>query len=532
MSCPNKFWIYGPPASGKTTLGKALARLLGVRFVDTDEQISRKVGMPLAEFFSARGEAAFRAEETAVLKSVAAAPEEAVVALGGGALLNPENRAIVEAAGKVLVLEAAPEVILARAERQAGERPLVDGASPKARAARMSALLKQRAAHYASFPTRISTDNQTPEDLAWQAAALFGRFQIRSMRSARAPSGSTVRVFRGALGSVGECLTGMGTGGKVALVGDETVMALYGEKVRSSLKEAGLAAEVFTFPAGEQSKNVETARRLWEALAKEGLERGDAVLALGGGVSTDLGGFVAATYMRGVKWVALPTSLLGMVDAAIGGKTGIDLPQGKNLVGAFFPPILVLADPNALQTLPDVEFRNGMAEFIKHGVIGDPQIFALAKTARREEVEDAVSRAMAVKIRVVESDPYEQGIRASLNLGHTIGHGVEAASGYRLRHGEAVSIGMVGEAMLAESLGLASRGLAAEIADALQRWNLPVAIPAWLPAESVWRAMQVDKKKAAGALKFALPKAIGEVEVGISAPPDKVKEVLGLLSSE
>lgn len=529
MQCAPKYWLYGPPAVGKTAVGKALARLLGLPFTDADDRIAERVGMSIPEFFAAHGEGAFRTVEKEVLAEIAAMEGESVVALGGGALLAPQNRSLVESVGRVVLLEAPREVILARAESQAGARPLVDGETPAARRERMNALLERRAAHYSSFPLRLFAADAAPEELAWQASALFGRFQMRSMTSPRAPQGTTVHVRSGILDEVGECVARLKPVGVAAVVADENVAALYGGRVRASLQEAGIDAALFAFPAGEQSKNLSTARRLWEGFAEAGVERGSVVVALGGGVSTDLGGFAASAYMRGVKWVALPTSLLGMVDAALGGKTGVDLPQGKNLVGAFYPPALVLADPFALQTLPEDEFRNGMAELIKHGIIGAPRLFALAREASREEAAEAVAWAMAVKIRVVEADPYEGGLRAALNLGHTIGHGIEAASGFRLRHGEAVAIGLVAEAALAERLGLAERGLADEIAAVLRRWGLPTAIPSWVSRQAVWEAMQVDKKKSAGALRFSLPKAIGEVEVGVSVPPKLVKEELWAL---
>jgi 3-dehydroquinate synthase len=240
---------------------------------------------------------------------------------------------------------------------------------------------------------------------------------------------------------------------------------------------------------------------------------------LGGGVTGDLAGFASATWLRGLPWVAVPTSLLAMVDASMGGKTGFDLPVGKNLVGAFHPPRLVLADPDVLATLPKAEWINGMAEVIKHGVIADPGLFERCRGFQLFEdsanLAALVSRAMAVKVKIIEEDPYENGIRASLNLGHTVGHGVELASGFQLRHGEAVAIGMVVEARMAEQIGLAGTGLASEIAAVLEAVGLPTEIQADLDHETVAAAMMRDKKKACGVVKFALPAAIGDVRVGV-----------------
>jgi 3-dehydroquinate synthetase len=230
----------------------------------------------------------------------------------------------------------------------------------------------------------------------------------------------------------------------------------------------------------------------------------------------DVAGFAASTYMRGVSWVGIPTTLLAMVDASLGGKTGFDLPEGKNLIGSFYPPKLVLADPQALKSLPETELISGLAEVVKHGIISDPQLFNLCGRGlgwMKGNLEEIVKRAMAVKIKVIEEDPYEKGFRAALNLGHTVGHAVELVSGFRLRHGEAVSIGMVVEAKLAERLTVAGKGLSDAIAESLSALGLPIHIPKELPREELIRAMMLDKKKSNGVVRFALPVEIGKVNL-------------------
>jgi 3-dehydroquinate synthase len=237
---------------------------------------------------------------------------------------------------------------------------------------------------------------------------------------------------------------------------------------------------------------------------------------LGGGVIGDLTGFVASTYMRGIDWIGIPTTLLSMVDASLGGKTGFDLPDGKNLIGSFHPPKLVLADPSLLLTLSERELRSGMAEVIKHGIISDPELFALCSNGMnwvKTHLEEIVKHAMAVKIQVIEEDPYEKGIRAALNLGHTVGHAVELVSRFDLRHGEAIAIGMVVEARYAERIGVASKGLAVKIAETISALGLPNEIPSGMPREEIIRAMRVDKKKSAKAIRFALPVEVGKVEL-------------------
>ena len=225
-----------------------------------------------------------------------------------------------------------------------------------------------------------------------------------------------------------------------------------------------------------------------------------------------------------------------MVDASMGGKTGFDLPEGKNLVGAFHPPRLVLADPETLATLPERELRSGMAEVLKHGIIADPALFEIFTTKTRriqsffekEELAEIVRRGIAVKIKIIEEDPYEQGIRAALNLGHTIGHAVELVSGFELLHGEAVGIGMIVEAKLAEQMGIAETGLADKITETLVGLGLPTEIPQHLPTPNIIRTMQTDKKKSAGIIRFALPVKIGEVRIGVEV--EGLEEVLASIA--
>jgi 3-dehydroquinate synthase len=305
----------------------------------------------------------------------------------------------------------------------------------------------------------------------------------------------------------------------VAIVTESNVGPIYAERAAKSLREAGYAASIVTFPAGEAHKTIESIQLIWAGILEGGLDRRSTVVALGGGVTGDMAGFAAATFMRGIRWVGVPTSLLSMVDASLGGKTGIDLPQGKNLVGAFHPPALVVADPDVLASLPEAELRSGLGEVVKHGIINDPGLFALCTAGYASVQSDwaaIVRRAMKVKVDVIQADPYEQGIRAALNLGHTVGHAVELVSEFKLRHGEAIAIGTVVEARLSERLGLAESGLSEEIAVAFAELGLPTQIPPEFSREAIIAAMRVDKKKASGVIKFALPVKIGEVKVGVA----------------
>jgi len=386
--------------------------------------------------------------------------------------------------------------------------------------ARLESLIAQRARHYSSFAGQLDAD-QPVERIARAAQMRVGAYRVEGMGQ-----GYDVRVQAGGLELIGEMLASRGMKGPVVVVSDQNVGPLYARRVIASLQSKGLWAQEALIPAGEQHKHIQTVTRLWERFLEAKVERGSTVVALGGGVVGDMTGFAAASFLRGVSWVVLPTSLLAMVDASLGGKTGIDLPQGKNLVGAFHPPRLVVADPQTLDTLPDAELRSGMAEVVKAGVIGDPELFDLCAkgwNALRSNLGEVVRRAMAVKIAVIEADPYETGQRAVLNLGHTFGHAIELVSDFHLRHGEAVAIGMVAAARLAERLEIAEPDLADEIEQVLKELDLPVDIPPELDRQAILSVMQRDKKRQDGSVRFALPVRLGEVRIGVDINIDQLE---------
>ena len=303
---------------------------------------------------------------------------------------------------------------------------------------------------------------------------------------------------------------------RYAVVADATVAALYGAAVTARLAAAGFDARLFAYPAGESHKTRATWADLTDALLAQRIGRDGAIVALGGGVTGDLAGFVAATYLRGLPFVQVPTSALAMIDAAVGGKTAVDVPAGKNLVGAFHQPRLVVADTETLRTLPAAALADGLAEAVKHGAIADAAYLgyleehAAAILARDAGVlEHVVARSVAIKAGIVAADPREAGRRAVLNFGHTVGHALEAATGFALPHGAAVAAGMVAEARLGERAGRTRAGTAARIAAAVARFGLPTAPPPGLPVDALVDRMRADKKVRAGALRFALPAVIG-----------------------
>jgi len=297
-------------------------------------------------------------------------------------------------------------------------------------------------------------------------------------------------------------------GEAAALVSDDIVDKLYGDGVVQSLAAAGYATTRFVFPHGEQSKNIQTYVSLLQALAKANLTRSDVLVALGGGVVGDLAGFAAATYLRGIRFAQLPTTLLAMVDASVGGKTAIDLGSGKNQVGAFYQPDIVLCDYTALKTLPEQTFYDGCAEMIKHGVILSAELFELLKEPLLPQIEEVIARNVTIKRDIVMADEQDTGIRQILNFGHTMGHGIEQQSGYSVSHGQAVAIGMVIASRGAWRLGMCSEDCHREIVEAVKRYHLPSTTD--IPAEQLLEAAFFDKKRSGGHITLILPERIGK----------------------
>jgi len=509
-------FLYGPSGSGKSTVGKILAATLNLPFLDLDVEIESAIEQRISKFMTEQGEMAFRDAEYSMVRKVVEGDEK-VIALGGGALLRDENRALVESVGQVILLGTDLHTLVTRLTHDENKRPLLAGELQE----KLSALLESRREHYDSFPLLVDA-TQTPDEVAWGIQRLIGRYYLHSMG---APYDVVVR--EGGIDYLGEMFKVRNLSGPVFVISDMNIAPHYLNRVLNSLDSAGYKVSKMIIPAGEKHKNVETVISLWRGCLEAGLDRKSTIVALGGGVIGDMAGFAAATFMRGCNWVALPTTLLAMVDASVGGKTGFDLTEGKNLVGAFYPPRLVLADPEVLSTLPERELRAGFAEVVKHGFIADPELFDLCAQgwdAVNTRLPEVVRRGIAVKVKVIEEDPYEQGIRAALNLGHTVGHAVELASGFSLLHGEAVGIGMVAEARLAERLSMAGSGTSGALERTLTALGLPVEIPKNLDRNKIISAMKVDKKKKSGVIRFALPVKIGEVRVGVSV--ENLEEVI------
>lgn len=508
--------LTGFMGTGKSAVGREVARQLGRTFVDMDEVIAEREGRSIPEVFASSGESYFRRLEAALCSELAG-HRGLVIATGGGALLPPANRAALGRSGVLICLTATVDEILRRLYGVT-DRPLL--VAPDRRV-RIEALLAERAAAYASIPRQIDTTGKTVEQVIETVLDI-----IQKRVPVRTPEGAyDIAIGSGRLVQVGGLLVERGLTGAVALVSNDTVGPLYAEAVLGNLAEAGLQGELFTVPDGEEHKTLDTVRELYDRFLAAGIDRSSTVVALGGGVIGDLAGFVAATYMRGLPLVQCPTSLLAMVDASIGGKVAVDHPRAKNLIGAFKQPALVVTDPLVLRTLPEAEVRAGLAEVVKHGLIAAPDLFAHLEEHEADNLEWIVEQAIAVKVSVVEEDPYEQGQRAVLNLGHTFGHALEVLSDYQLRHGEGVSIGLVIAIRVAAAVGLCDPVLVERVERLLCRLGLPTTWAEFSPA-AIWEAMGSDKKKRGRDLRFVLPRTVGAVVIASDVPRDVVLEVL------
>lgn len=342
-----------------------------------------------------------------------------------------------------------------------------------------------------------------------------------------------IHVEQGCLNRIGQDLAKRSIGNRYAIVTDLNVQRLYGEKLLASLQEAGISAKLFPFPAGEKSKTLFTVEALASRMALAGFDRHDAIIALGGGVTGDLAGFLASAYMRGIPFIQVPTTLLAQVDSSVGGKTGVDLPEGKNLFGAFYQPKAVYVDTDVLQTLPREELLGGLAEVIKYGIIRDGDFFTFLEEYRRKIlrldqqcVEKVICRCCEIKAEVVAADEREGDLRRILNYGHTIGHAIEGASRFQLIHGLAVAIGMVAASRLSVMLETLSGRDAERIYAIISAYGMPVYPPADLDRNSVKRYLKTDKKAVKGKVVFVLPDSIGSTYFTEAVSDQMIDEVL------
>ncbi|MDP9948133.1 MULTISPECIES: 3-dehydroquinate synthase [Streptomyces] len=520
--------LVGPMGVGKSTVGELLAARLGTTYRDTDADIVADAGKPIAEIFYDEGEEHFRAlERRAVAAAVAGHP--GVLSLGGGAVLDGTTRELL--AGRPVVYLS---MDVDEAVRRVGlntARPLL-AVNPRRQ---WRELMDARRHLYEEVArTVVATDEHTPEEVA---QAIIDALELPE--GAAAPGvestgmtqqGPTRIQVAGSAGSdpykvlVGHRLLGelpqlIGDRARRVAVLHPEALAETGEAVRQDLADQGYEAIAIQLPNAEEAKTAEVAAYCWKALGQTGFTRTDVVVGIGGGATTDIAGFVAATWLRGVRWIAVPTTVLGMVDAAIGGKTGINTAEGKNLVGAFHPPAGVLCDLAALESLPVHDYVSGLAEVIKSGFIADPVILDLieadpegARTLAGPHTAELIERSIRVKAEVVSSDLKEAGLREILNYGHTLGHAIEKNERYKWRHGAAVSIGMVFAAELGRLAGRLDDATADRHRTVLESVGLPLTYRGdqW---PRLLENMKIDKKSRGDLLRFIVLDGVGKPTV-------------------
>ncbi|MFN2451938.1 MAG: 3-dehydroquinate synthase [Candidatus Dormibacteria bacterium] len=505
--------LTGMMGTGKSTVGPLVARRLGLEFVDGDVEIERRAGRSVSDIVAADGETALRVLECAVVADLLAA-DARVLALGGGALLDDTSRSLAEARAGIVSLTCALPELLGRLE--GSDRPLLAGGS---RRDRVEAVLAERAGLYARYPG-VDTSGRSPEGVADHVAALHRATSMAPVAEGSNPgafttAGSTGLHFGSATAGVVAAVR-EATGGReptsVVLFADASLPTALVAPLREALVAGGLPVVEVPIAGGEPAKRLDTAAALYGRLLAAGVDRGAVVVGVGGGVITDLSGFVASTYLRGLPLVLVPTTLLAQVDAAVGGKTAVDLVQAKNVVGTLHPAHAVLVDAALLSSLPERELRNGLAEMVKLGLILDAHLLDELETLDGASAilgrPDLVERSARGKLAVVARDPHDRGVRMLLNFGHTVGHAVETVSGYAVPHGEAVSQGMVVATRLALDLGLCSVGLLERLVDLLGRVGLPIDLGD-TDVELLVQAMAHDKKRLGSAQRFVLPTVAG-----------------------
>lgn len=517
--------LIGFMGTGKTVVGRRLAGALGVPFVDTDTLIEEKTATSIPTLFKTRGETGFRAVEKEVIHSLADG-ERRVVATGGGAVLDPDNFDMLKSLGSVIHLSAPASTILARTKGDAGVRPLLAGDDPLER---IRSLQRERAPVYGRADHEVDTSRHTIDETVEMVMAWAGNSE-RVIRVDLGADGYDIVIGPECLDRLGVLMRSFDLTDRALVVTHPGVSERYGERTTDSLRSAGFEPDLVEVPAGEEQKSLQWAEKLYDAMLSHRMDRRSPVVALGGGVIGDLAGFAAATFLRGIPFIQAPTSLLAQVDASVGGKVAVDHRRGKNLIGAFYQPLLVLASLDTLGSLPDRELRAGMAEVIKYGVIADAGLFAYIE-GRLDEIlgrdhgvlAHLVARSCEIKAEVVAGDEREQGRRAILNFGHTMGHAIETRTG--MLHGEAIAIGMIYAARLAERMGMLDGGSVQRLIELLRRTGLPQRCDG-LDVSATIETMKFDKKSVGGRLRFILPNRIGEVAIRDDVPDEYIRTVL------
>ena len=532
--------LGGFMATGKSSVGRRLAIVLGYDFLDLDTLIAAEEGMPISQIFTTRGETAFRALETRMVERVAGRTG-CVLATGGGTIVNPRNLDALKRSGVVVALTADPDTILARIG-PTEDRPMLWGGDKRER---VRLLLEQRADAYAKADLIVDASAHTIDHVVNHILDFLSLHHViarrttinlpsmaESFRISLGPRSHEVIIGPGLLGEVGRLIKDLGLAQTGILLTNPNDHRLFGDRVVRCLADAGFSVTCVEFTEREESKGLETLGWLYQQMAAQRLERRSPVFALGGVVTGEMAGFAAATYLRGLPLIHIPTSLIAQVDTSIGGKVAVNLPEGKNLVGAFHQPRQVIADVETLASLAGRDFRAGLAEVVKIAAIRDRELFEyLEKNVEEVLSQDLralvrfVRRACEIKASIVEADEWETDVRSILNFGHTVGHAVEAATGYQgPNHGEAVAMGMVVAANIAVRRKICSVEALDRLKKLLQAFRLPTSL--LIDAGEVLRFVRYDKKIQDRHVRFVLLRGIGDSVVTSLDSLDELEEAL------
>jgi len=531
-------YLVGNMGSGKTTVGRLVAQRLQLPFYDLDQQIEQATGQTIANLFAQRGEQAFRELECDMLTQTIFVPR-GVIATGGGVVLNERNRRLMRHRGWVIYLRASPETLWQRLQHTT-DRPLLRTELPYET---LQAIAQAREPLYQEADWVIDTDALCPEEVADAIVRVLKPTPDAPLVIPvlpNQPHAYPVQVAPGVMTSAAQAILQRIQPTCVAILTHPKLRG-YADPLLTGFTQNGVPAHLITLPSGERVKSLRVAERLYAQLLGAGCDRGSLLVIIGGGVLGDLGGFVAATYMRGIPYVQVPTTLLAQVDSSVGGKVAVDLPLGKNLVGAFHQPRMTLVDPETLRTLPLRHWRNGFAEMLKYGAalqIGlwrrlQTMIEAELITPRRVRKASTlwtlpIARCISLKAQIVSEDERDlSGRRALLNFGHTVGHAIEAALGYRgWLHGEAIAAGMVAEAEIGRVLGVTPPEVADELRETIAQAGLPTQLPAGVDADTLLMHMRHDKKRAGDSLSIVLLEAIGNARLVPNIPTEAIREAL------
>jgi 3-dehydroquinate synthase len=507
--------------TGKTRVGKEVARRLNRDFYDTDQMIESQAGMSISEIFSRKGEAHFRELERKIARRLLANTKDAVISTGGGTLLSSENRNRFLNSGVVFCLFSRTGVLKKRIG-DSSSRPLLNhGRLGK----NVNDLLRKRKKEYGKLPNRIDTSDLSPKEAAERIIQTYRkltRVDHRPVTNIRVEATSrscsyTIQIKAGIIKEIGRLLKKHLSGGGTFVLTNDKVHSLYYKQVKDSLEKSAVDHQVIIIPDGERYKNVKTYNRVLDRLVELRANRHSTLVTLGGGVIGDLGGFIAATYMRGIDLVHVPTTLVAQIDASIGGKVAVDHKMAKNLIGAFYNPRQVLTDPEVLTTLQRKDILNGIFEAIKIALVSRKELFSfiadnLNGILRNEEdpLRRLIVRCIEEKVRIVQKDPFEKDLRMILNLGHTFAHALETNRRYRsISHGEAVGLGMLVAVRLSNKLAHLSQRKTEEISELLLRLVKPDKMRRADP-EQIWETIALDKKGKGGKARFVLLRDIGK----------------------